>query len=270
MDSIVNQWNGICVRKLLDVENLCETIISDWYNCSRAENYLPRVDNILEWTEWHKLFLEDDRKHKEDGHNFNIFLFLRDEFEFVVKETMHSKLIKFLLNPHASHGQGNEFLIKFLQLLDVEKPEEGIWYVSAEHGRIDVLLKRNEPLSTIIIENKSNWANDQPNQLYRYWYQEIYNTTKETEKDFYVRNKCKFQIVYLAPNEDKKFEEQSITKPKDWTENHLPKKVPIDIKTLCFNTFIQEWLENCKKQLPATNHRIREYIIQYQLLCNNL
>ena len=270
MDSIVNQWSEICVSKFLDTENLCETIISAWCNCSRTENYLPRVDDILEWTEWHKLFLEDDRKHEKDGHNFNFFLFFKDEFGFVVQETMHSKLIKFLLDPYASHGQDKKFLIEFLQLLDVERPKEGIWYVSAEHGRIDVLLKRNEPPSTIIIENKSNWANDQPNQLYRYWHQEIYNKTKEIEKDFYVRNKCKYQIVYLTPNEDKKYEEQSITKPEDWTENHLPEKVPIEIKTQYFNAFIQEWLEKCKEQLPKTNHRIREYIIQYQLLCNNL
>jgi hypothetical protein len=270
MNTIVNKWSDICFSKLVDTEILCEAILCDWHNCSRNENHLPKDDDVLKWAKWYVSFLEDEKKHKADGHNFNIFLFLRDEFEFVVQETMHSKLIKFLLDPTASHGQEKKFLIEFLKLLDVEKPEEGIWSVTAEQGRIDILLKRNKPSSAIIVENKSNWAEDKPNQLYRYWYQEIYNTTRETKKEFYERNRNKYQILYLSPNENKKYEEQSVTKPIDLTDNHLPKRVPIEIKTTYYNTFFQRWLENCKKQLPETNHRIREYITQYQSLCNNL
>ena len=266
----LNQWDSIFCAELLGKEFLYSTIINDLHNCNKDDNYLPQNEDILEWAKWHKLFLEDDKKHKEDGHNFNIFHFLRDELKFDLKETMHSKLIKFFLDPYASHGQGNKFLLDFLQLLDIEKPEEGTWYVSAEQGRIDILLKRNEPFSVIIIENKSNWASDKLNQLYRYWYQEIYCTTKEKEKEFYTENKCKYQIIYLSPNENKKYEIQSMTKPKEWTERYLPEKVPMEIKIIYFNTDIQKWLENCKKLLPETNHRIREYITQYQSLCNNL
>jgi len=269
VEMITCNWSQIYISESNCYEQYFHQIVNDDVFIDASNKYYSAFD-VSKWVEWHKELLDDEKTHKEDGHNFNIFLFLRDEFGFAVQETMHSKLIKFLLDTYASHGQGNIFLIEFLELLEVENPKEGIWYVSAEQGRIDVLLKRNEPQSIIIIENKSNWADDQDNQLYRYWHQEIYNTTKETEKDFYVSNKYKYQIVYLPPNEGKKYEEQSITKPTDWTENYLPKKLPIEIKTLYFNAFIQEWLENCKKQLPKTNHRIREYINQYQLLCNNL
>jgi hypothetical protein len=269
-NTIINQWNNVLNSVQIEKINICSNFINDYFNLIDKQYILPKVDEIFKWEVWHKLYLEDERKHKEDGHNFNIFYLLRDEFGFSIKETMHSKLMKFLLNPFASHGQGNNFLIDFLQLLEVENPAAGTWFVTAEEGRIDILLKRNNPHSVIIIENKSNWATDQPNQLYRYWYQEIFNSTKNIDYKFYIENKNKYQIIYLPPNEYKNYEEQSITKPKEWSEKNLPNKIPMDIKILYFNKEIQIWLENCKMQLPEKNYRIREYITQYQFLCNKL
>lgn len=67
-----------------------------------------------------------------------------------------------------------------MDLLGIERfSDNENWTVTAEKGRVDILLKRTHPHSVIIIENKSNYANDQENQLYRYWHQEIYKTIQE-------------------------------------------------------------------------------------------
>ena len=105
-------------------------------------------------------------------------------------------------------------------------------------------------------------------QLYRYWHQVIYSKTRETSEDFYSKNNNKYQIIYLAPNAGKNLPEQTRLRPDDCDKN-LPERLPMEIKQLYFNEFIQEWLEKCQ-QLLEKNHRIREYIAQYQMLCKYL
>lgn len=229
------------------------------------------------WLEWHKEVLKQKEQNSFLGLNFNIFKLFQDKLGISIQETMHSKLIQFLLDENESHGQGNKFLIALLNQLNISNPTEGKWYVTAESGRIDVLLKRNNPHSVIIIENKSNWAVDQPNQLYRYWFHKIYKITKETGSEFYIQNKDIFQIVYLSPNENKNFNVQSITKPNSnrglcdkKTFNLLPQKVPININHWSFNNEFQTWLDECIKSLPPSNYRVKEYLEQYKILTNNL
>ena len=53
--------------------------------------------------------------------NFNALKF------FSINEPLHSKLLEKLLNPEAEHGQGNRFLVEFLKLLEIERPNEGTW-----------------------------------------------------------------------------------------------------------------------------------------------
>ena len=139
----------------------------------------PRInyfDNTFfqEITNWYKAVLIDKKKHFREGHNFNVFHLFKEKFGFYIQETMHSRLLKFLLDAKETHGQGGLFLLKFLEILGIQSPETGTWQVTAEVGRIDVLIERKEPQSIIVIENKSNWAPDQSNQLYRYWHQAIF------------------------------------------------------------------------------------------------
>ena len=59
------------------------------------------------------------------------------------------------------HGQGKLFLSAFLEYIGFKKDKGNEeWIVTAEKGRVDVLLRRLNPLGAIIIENKSNWAGD--------------------------------------------------------------------------------------------------------------
>lgn len=294
LTGVINQFDTIIKSELIDYSENIDEVVTEYQNILNSSNSLMLSSwrniinnlhdisnksmqntiqeiNLQDIVSWHNVFLIDESQNTKDGHNFNVFDLLEEEFNFRIYETMHSKLLKFFLDTRASHGQGNSFLIEFLQLLGINQPDEGIWHVTAEQGKIDILLQRSEPESVIIIENKSNWANDQPNQLYRYWYNAIYSKTKNSNKEFYSENSDRFQIIYLAPNEGKKIDKQSISKPKDnIIYNELPDKIPMDICTHTFNYFVQNWLINCKDKLPPTNYRIREYITQYQMLCNKL
>jgi len=213
---------------------------------------LPRI---------HQIKLENIQQNKLTSCNFNILHY------FSISETKHSYLLAMLLSP-TKHGQNSLFLIEFLKELKIDSPEKGNWTITAEEGRIDVLIKRIEPLSIIIIENKSNWAIDQPNQLYRYWYQEIFLKTKETARDYYERNKNQFKIIYCSPNEYKNPNPQSLQKPSSWKD--LPETVPMEIELQPFNIFISSWLKRCIEIIPESNHRMREFLQQYNEICQAL
>lgn len=261
-------------NKLLRFEQIVDT---NNQNFNGTNNKFISSLESDKWLEWHKEVLIQKEQNSLLGLNFNIFKLFQDKLGISIQETMHSKLIQFLLDENESHGQGNKFLIALLNQLNISNPTEGKWYVTAESGRIDVLLKRSNPHSVVIIENKSNWAVDQPNQLYRYWFHMIYKITKETSSEFYIQNKDLFQIVYLSPNENKNFNVHSITKPNSnnglcdkRTFKLLPQKVPININHWSFNNDFQTWLDECIKLLPPSNYRVKEYIEQYKILTNNL
>lgn len=270
---LIDEWNIVLEGKNVIYKKSLYSLV-----CSTSNFVNQVVSNLANFSFddiiiWHNALLSDNENHFKDGHNFNVFQLLRDNFGFNVQETMHSRLIKFLLDPTETHGQGDLFLMEMLKTFNVESPEKGIWKVTAEVGRIDVLIERNYPQTIIVIENKSNWAKDQKNQLYRYWYQAIYQKTKEHAEKFYESNSYKYQMIYLVPNTNKAVESHSISKPSEYTGvlfQNLPSTMPIQITIVTFNQQIQDWLSNCIAVLPEKNHRIREYIIQYQSLCNNL
>jgi hypothetical protein len=213
-----------------------------------------------------KIIKENIENNKNTSCNFNALKF------FAIDETLHSKLLAKLLSPNAEHGQGHIFLLEFLRLLEIESPTEGVWHVTTETGRIDILIRRLFPECIIIIENKSNWAVDQQNQLYRYWHQEIYNKTQQTSIGFYEENKNKYKIIYLPPKDFKQPDTHSYLRPNDeqWQNKNLPEILPLKFEIKAFNDFIVKWLDNCVLALPKTNYRMIEYLKQYTEICKNL
>ena len=98
------------------------------------------------------------------GKYVNVFS-LWNEFSGI-SEPIHSRILHFFLSDNPMHGQGKLFLSAFLEYIGFEKDKGNEeWIITAEEGRVDVLLRRLNPLGAVIIENKSNWAGDQPNQL---------------------------------------------------------------------------------------------------------
>ena len=94
-------------------------------------------------------------------------------FDFIDFDEMGlSRILAWLLNPEATHGQGGHFLRLFLDRLatgwssdDCERAK-----VKAEspikEGRLDIIVRSGD--RALVIENKP-WAADQPTQLERYF-----------------------------------------------------------------------------------------------------
>lgn len=186
---------------------------------------------------------------------------------FSVNEPMHSYIIANLLSPKGSHGQNHLFLNIFLDALGIKRLSDSEnWIVTAEKGRIDILLKRAAPHSVVVIENKSNYAPDQENQLYRYWYQEIYQTifNRKLSLDYILNPPSDlYQIIYLSPSYTKVPKNNSLEKPTDWGENILPSTLPIIPKHLIFSEFVVNWLQCSLSKIPDKNNRLKEYVKQY-------
>lgn len=198
----------------------------------------------------------EEELNRTTGVGFNALKF------FEPGETMHSYMVAHLLNPRANHGQKNLFLKKFLQLIGIEYPDTLNWVVTAEEGRVDIMLRRKNPHAVIIIENKSNWAGDQPNQLYRYWYENIYVELKNRPIEYGRNAPEKYRVIYLPPDSSKQPADNSLQRP-DYLEEPLPLVLPMDIDTRSFRGFVVEWLEECIPEIPESNYRIREYVKQY-------
>ncbi|MFD1470226.1 PD-(D/E)XK nuclease family protein [Hymenobacter caeli] len=204
-----------------------------------------------------------ERNRLESG-NLNVFQF------FSPGETTHSRLLAYFLDPRAQHGQGTLFLAEFLLLLGIDAPGGTAhdWAVTAETGRVDVLIRRAHPHTVVVIENKSNYAIDQPNQLYRYWHQEIYLKQEAQHRpaaEIERPPKSHYRLVYLSPAGWKQPDAQSLRRPEEWAEwgAHLPLVVPMETEQHLFRSFVVQWLENAIVRLPAGNHRLREFTRQY-------
>jgi hypothetical protein len=214
-------------------------------------------------------------QHRQDGHLFNTF-FLWNRFTGISEPT-NSRILHFLLSDDNLHGQGNLFLMELLKMLNLESPEMGQWIPSAELGRVDVRLVRQNPRSVVVIENKSNWADDQPNQLYRYWYNNIHSCAEDCLPEYY-QNNDRFKIVYLVPNEIKQISNQSLMKPSiNWFQGiskeeyeSLPEVLPMIPIIWSFDTQINQWLQKCEDLLDVRNTPLRNFIKQYRTYCNEL
>lgn len=237
------------------MNKFCNEIeIIDSFIKVRDESLINKITTFKDiLTSFDPILFEEKTAIKNNSIYFNIFDF------FTINEPIHSRLIASLLDPNGKHGQKDLFLIEFLNIIEIEYNSNDIWQVTAEVGKIDILLKCLNRKSVVIIENKSNGAIDQLNQLYRYWYQEMYQSYDlET-----LNNNLNFKIVYLTPNRSKYFEQQSIQRPIEY-EMTLPEKLE-NVEVWTFEDLILLWLTNCleNEKLPKENIRIREYIKQY-------
>lgn len=201
------------------------------------------------------------------GKYVNVFS-LWNEFSGI-SEPIHSRILHFFLSDNPMHGQGKLFLSAFLEYIGFEKDKGNEeWIITAEEGRVDVLLRRLNPLGAVIIENKSNWAGDQPNQLYRYWYENSHKRKEDSDTDYYSKHP-EYKIVYLVPDETKHINSNSTSRPVDYPED-LPEELPMKPKVMTFHTDIPKWLGGCMKGLPAENTPLRNLIAQYIEYCKQL
>lgn len=248
----------------MDSKNTINSLsfLDDWvkikvaYSLNKASNTDINLKKIEETLVCFKNILRERQKiNKEESTEFNYFRF------FNLNETKHSELLAFLLNPYEQHGQGMLFLKLFLNKLGVIENEKTKWYVTAEKERIDILIKCYNPETVIILENKSNGAIDQENQLYRYWHKHIYKVDKS--QDFNSEDvKIRYQIVYLAPNRNKIPSNNSLTRPVS-LEKENPNETILTIPTMLLFSEIASCLEPAIELLHEKNFRLKEYLKQY-------
>ncbi len=250
-------------KELTVAQELLEAYSSQ--NRKKRERFAQIGNQLLQ--EAGELQRQRKEKNKAESFEFNIF-----DLMGWPNENLHSRLLAFLLNPYESHGQGNLFLKSFLRKLDVEEPNSHNWAVTAEKGRIDILLVRQHPHSVIIIENKSNGAVDQPSQLYRYWYYQIHSR-KRIIGYSEGGNLKNYQILYLTANSYKVPADGSLCKPDSFQQleefMHLPDRVPIVPEKWQFSE-IANILEEILKENLKDNHRLRTYLEQYLELIKSL
>lgn len=229
----------------------------------KFDKYSKAIDDCVSIIEHIK---KERNSDVEKGKYINIFS-LWNNFSGL-PEPIHSRILHFFLSDNPMHGQGNLFIKLFLKRIgiDIENREE--WVSTAEIGRVDIMLKRYHPRSVVIIENKSNWAGDQPNQLYRYWYENIHLNEEDCHPEYYDRHP-EFKIVYLVPKKGKQLSENSMERPSDFSLG-LPSKLPVKPYIFSFDEEISYWLTECINSLPKENTPLINLISQYKEYCKLL
>ena len=256
----LSAWN--MQRKRAAVERYWPGVINGASEiCAAKDGASQRVLNEI-IQQWREIKAEQDKKNTEHGHLFNPFALIP------IGETTHSQLLGELLNPRGKHGQGRLLLHAFLERLGVPNPEGGEWLISIEGGKVDICLWRLSPPSVIIIENKSNWAGDMENQLYRYWYQNIYRSYPDLVYSL-EETKRSFQIIYLPPMAGKTPSPNSLQRSNKLDSLGLPMdlyEVGVTVKVLTFRDDIADWLDACVQRIPKTNTRLKAYLQFYKEL----
>jgi hypothetical protein len=260
---LASDGNGPCLSPSL---KLLEDVLSDYrrFKKNRLLGYLGLIEEVVaDWIEIQNRIKESNRS---DGAAFNPLSRLK------IKETAHSRILGDLLNPFGSHGQGALFLEAFLRFLEIPEPDKGPWNVTVEAGRVDIMLWREKPVkSAIIIENKSNNAGDQPNQIYRYWHHQLYlwdppfwDSKLEPDQD--LRHRL-YHVVYLPTDGGKSPSPHSLERPAHWETVNPHERVPLACQTLSLSALLELWLRK-SPLIPSTNIRLRVFLAQYQELWN--
>ena len=260
-----DSWATPYIRFMSDMERFFAG-----YAARRTALYHELMDSMLLY---HEAIIRDELDHIEKGTYFNVFE-LWNRYSGI-GETVHSRLIHFLLHPNHLHGQKERYLSELLSMLGITPSSGGApWMVTAESGRVDIMIRRVNPESVIILENKSNWAPDQENQLYRYWYQNIHKRPEDCFADYYEGKD--YRIVYLAPKKEKHISANSLQRPApSWFPslemyNSLPQRLPLEPLIWSFDEEFALWLQRCIDVTPLENHALIEFLRQYKNYCKSL
>jgi len=215
-----------------------------------------RLDEFEVFFEFVKIFASysQQKNRKEDDLGFNLFTIISENYYH--RENLHSDVMKALLDPQGSHGEGLMLLEVFLSMLHpecgvVDVRNYGNARVIREEGRIDVLIKDEVSRHCVIVENKINYAVDQERQLPSY-----YHFMKDNGYNIDA-------IVYLPPDEYK------LPDTSTWTKKDKD-LISVDTNLCIIPTFdnqkkrvnlLDNWLTPCKDR--CENEDCRFVITQY-------
>lgn len=183
---------------------------------------------------------------QSNGEHFNVFRILNIRR----RETRtHTPMLRELLDPNGSHGQGADFLQLFLQECGIQgfdattakvREEFHIGKVSeSEGGRLDLYLKDRTTNIRIGIENKID-AMEQENQIQRY--------------QNFLHNGY---ILYLTLN------------GSEPTSYNPVASSQVSVQCISYAVHITRWLEACHR-IASSAPLVRETITQYLHLVKEL
>lgn len=178
------------------------------------------------------------------------------------QETIHSKFLAELLNPHGSHGLGSAFLEAFYEQIELNELTPKNSSIKTEftcpEGKMDIVISNEN--DTVVIENKI-YALDQSDQLKRY--SEWLNKQEKANK----------KLIYLT------------------LDGHEASNAKgIDYQQISYRNDILQWLDKCiaeifkntlpakdgktnafaKKQIDERNAFIKKLLLQYKELIKKL
>lgn len=218
----------------------------------------------------------EQKKLKNDysyNNNFIFFLTVSDQYR---KENLHSDLLKIILDPKTTQIGNPKHLQNFLKVLGLRRNIFGNELsikknvqVEREKHRVDLLIKYNNQKSkkAIIVENKINDANDQDNQLAKY-YEILDKEGYEVLKIPYI---TKFGGKIPDYNSwDEKY--KPCIKPIFEDENHLFLDLPVVGQNKCIKTFLTECINDykTKEQLTKNENLALLFLEQYKLLLEKI
>ena len=190
--------------------------------------------------------------------NFNIFSSISDIY---YRENFHSDIIKLILDPTTEKIGNSKNIELFVKLLKKIKPTLKIMIgknisIEREKGRIDILLY-DDKNNAIIIENKINFAEDQDDQLGRY-----YSTT--IKKGLTVN-----AIVYLTLIPEKILDIEYSIKNKELRDKIKDLIIPISVINKSKGIkFSDDFIEKCLTN--SENIVSRVYYSEYNELIKHL
>ncbi|WP_313578187.1 PD-(D/E)XK nuclease family protein [Chishuiella sp.] len=217
---------------------------------------------ILDFIEKYKAIEKQWSEKETKGDEFNVFDFMHSVFG--ITETKHSKIVAYFLNPSANHGLGTFFLNSFLNKIGIDYDEniKYNWEITSEDKNSDIVIKATSPKRIcVVIENKSNEAKDQANQLYRYWYDHIYTFhDKDLDK---AENKQISRLVYLSGFSEKTYTELSLQKPDNISLDYQKlDETKGFITNWSFVTELRDWLTECADILEE-NSWFKFFLLNY-------
>lgn len=178
------------------------------------------------------------------------------------QETIHSKFLAELLNPHGSHGLGSAFLEAFYEQIELNELTPKNSSIKTEftcpEGKMDIVISNEN--DTVVIENKI-YALDQSDQLKRY--SEWLNKQEKANK----------KLIYLT------------------LDGHEASNAKgIDYQQISYRNDILQWLDKCiaeifknsffakdnktnpfaKSKIDERNAFVKKLLLQYKELIQKL
>lgn len=256
------------VKNLQDVNKVYLNRLREFISSNEIQDYCKKKSEIL------KVY------HLDETEQFSFFESISDKYYY---EKFHSDILRTILSPDTPKIGNKVFLKAFLSCIDVGEDtfdvERNTEVVTEQYtqgieskGYIDIII-RNSKGKAIIIENKINYAENQPNQLARY-------VRYVTEHNFEL-----VKLVYLIPPCIGKYDEEykkickvikNYDKSYEVEKNRLmeagllvvraavtdPKKEPKSLVS---------FMDECIRLLPLDeNPTARIYLEQYKILLQHI